>query len=298
MNKQTSASRFTAAERENMRRFWREYEEHYEAIQETLREEARSIPQFAPMMTQMSPEELEAQGEKSREMERAAIMEGEWGPYLAHLREQGKTYASAGVGFGTWFDLVTVVRRCFLDDFADDIDPDELVDVLAGMDRFLDLGMATIGEAYIATKQEVILSQQEEIREISTPVLQVRDQMLILPIVGMVDTHRARQLTEDLLHKIKDRRARVVVMDITAVPVVDSKVANHFVQTVDAAKLMGATVIITGVSPEIARTLVTIGASLGEVTTVGNLQAGIEAAERMLGLRVGQDDPTLSQAAE
>jgi len=166
------------------------------------------------------------------------------------------------------------------------------------MDRFLDLGMATIGEAYIATKQEVILSQQEEIREISTPVLQVRDQMLILPIVGMVDTHRARQLTEDLLHKIKDRRARVVVMDITAVPVVDSKVANHFVQTVDAAKLMGATVIITGVSPEIARTLVTIGASLGEVTTVGNLQAGIEAAERMLGLRVGQDDPTLSQAAE
>ena len=97
---------------------------------------------------------------------------------------------------------------------------------------------------------------------------------------------RARQLTEQLLRGIRTNRAKVVVIDITGVPVMDANVANHLVQTVEATRLLGATVIITGLSPEIAQTLVTIGVDLGKMNTVGDLQGGIEEAERLLGYKV------------
>jgi rsbT co-antagonist protein RsbR len=117
-------------------------------------------------------------------------------------------------------------------------------------------------------------------------VLQVRERLLILPIIGVIDPQRARQLTEQLLRGIRANRAKVVVIDITGVPVMDATVANHLVQTVEAARLLGATVIITGLSPEIAQTLVTIGVDLGKMNTVGDLQGGIEEAERALGYKI------------
>jgi anti-anti-sigma regulatory factor len=91
--------------------------------------------------------------------------------------------------------------------------------------------------------------------------------MLLVPIIGMIDTQRARALTEQLLGAVRDNRAKVVVMDITGVQAVDSKVGNHLVQTVEAARLMGATVIAAGVSPEIAQTMVTLGIDLGRMST-------------------------------
>lgn len=134
-----------------------------------------------------------------------------------------------------------------------------------------------------------VQQQEEAIRKLSTPVLQVRERLLILPIIGVLDTRRARQLTEQLLRGIRDKRAKVVVVDITGVPVIDSKVANHLVQTVEASRLMGASVIITGMSSEIAQTLVTLGVDLSKVNTVGDLQGGIEEAERLLGYEFLRD---------
>jgi rsbT co-antagonist protein RsbR len=109
---------------------------------------------------------------------------------------------------------------------------------------------------------------------------------LILPIIGVIDPQRARQLTEQLLRGIRTNRAKVVVIDITGVAAMDVTVANHLVQTVEASRLLGATVIVTGLSPEIAQTLVTIGVDLGKMNTVGDLQGGIEQAERLLGYKV------------
>jgi rsbT co-antagonist protein RsbR len=149
---------------------------------------------------------------------------------------------------------------------------------------FLDIGLAI--DTYIAQRERTIRDQQEAIRELSTPVLQVRDGVLILPIIGALDGLRARQLTEQLLRAIRGTRAQVVVVDITGVPTVDSHVANNLVQTVEAARLMGASVIVTGLSAEVAQTLATLGIDLTKLNTVGDLQGGIEAAERMLGYRV------------
>ncbi|HET7902984.1 MAG TPA: STAS domain-containing protein [Candidatus Eisenbacteria bacterium] len=144
----------------------------------------------------------------------------------------------------------------------------------------------TVAVGFVQERERVIREQQEAIRELSTPVLQVRERLLILPIIGVIDPHRARQLTEQLLRGIRMNRARVVVIDITGVAAMDANVANHLVLTVEAARLLGATVIVTGLSPEIAQTLVNIGVDLGKMNTVGDLQGGIEEAERLLGYKV------------
>ena len=133
---------------------------------------------------------------------------------------------------------------------------------------------------------------EQAILELSTPVLQLREGLLILPIIGILDSQRARQLTEQLLNSIRDNRAKVAVVDITGVAAVDSKVANHLLQTAEAARLMGAIVILTGLSPEVAQSLVSIGVDLGRLITAGDLRGGVIEADRVLGFKVvhNQDD--------
>jgi rsbT co-antagonist protein RsbR len=150
----------------------------------------------------------------------------------------------------------------------------------------------TVAVSFVDERERIIRKQQDAIRELSTPVLPVRERLLVLPIIGVLDSERARQLTEQLLTGIRTHRAKVVVMDITGAPDVDETVANHIVQTVDASRLMGASVIITGLSPEIAQTLVTIGVDLSKMNTVGDLQGGLEEAERLLGYTVSRPDGT------
>jgi Anti-anti-sigma regulatory factor (antagonist of anti-sigma factor) len=148
----------------------------------------------------------------------------------------------------------------------------------------------TVAVSFVEERERVIRQQQDAIRELSTPVLQVRERLLILPIIGMLDTQRAQQVTEQLLRGIRTHRAKVVVVDITGVPDIDQAVANHLVNTVDASRLMGASVIVTGLSAEIAQTLVTIGVDLSKIITVGDLEGGIEEAERVLGFKVIRSD--------
>lgn len=137
-------------------------------------------------------------------------------------------------------------------------------------------------QSQLAARKEA----QEAIRALSTPVLPVRERLLILPIIGIVDSQRALQLTAELLNAIRSHRAKAAVIDITGVPLVDSKVANHILQTVEAARLMGAEVIVTGISPEISQTLVRIGVDLSRLRTIGDLRGGLEAAEQLLGYSV------------
>ena len=168
---------------------------------------------------------------------------------------------------------------------------------LEGFENFMALkkiaffDLAVITDVLAFERQRVIAQQQEAIRELSTPVLQVRDRMLLLPLIGVIDTHRARLITETLLHGIRANRAKVVVMDITGVLAIDSRVANHLLQTISAARLMGAVVIVTGLSSEVAQSLVALGIELAKFNTVGDLQGGIEEAERILGYRLVASEP-------
>jgi rsbT co-antagonist protein RsbR len=183
------------------------------------------------------------------------------------------------------FHMRAIARRLF-EEFPNDTE--KALDIFLSLVKleFLDIGLAL--DTIFYQRESTIYQQQEAILELSTPVLQVRDRLLILPIIGVIDTPRARQLTEQLLRAIRDNRAKVVVMDITGVPAVDSRIANHLIQTVDASRLMGAVVIVTGLSSEVAQTLVTLGIDLSRLNTVGDLQGGIEEAERILGYKVIQ----------
>lgn len=164
---------------------------------------------------------------------------------------------------------------------------------ISGLSKFCELSLSVLGEAYLATKEGIIGQQADEIRELSIPVLRVRDRLLILPLIGVVDTHRARLLTQELLKTVRVNRAKAVVMDITGVAAMDSRVANHILQSIEAARLMGATVVVTGLSSEVAQALAGLGGGLSRLSTVGDLQEGMEVAERIVGYKVTRTEPIL-----
>lgn len=205
--------------------------------------------------------------------------------YIEERLKVGSVHASIGLDvkwyLGAYnFYVQTVGEKIFE---AFNKDPKKVQELFLSLIKlvFMDIGLAI--DTYIFEREITIHKQQEALRELSTPVLQIHDELLILPIVGTIDEHRARLLKETLLTSIRDRRAKVVIMDITGVTTVDSRVANHLLQTVDASRLMGATVIVTGLSPEIAQTLVTIGVNLSKFNSVGDLQGGLVEADRILG---------------
>ena len=136
--------------------------------------------------------------------------------------------------------------------------------------------------ARIVERERTIALQQEAIRELTTPILQIRDRLLLLPIIGMIDTARTRDLTTALLNAVREKRAKVVVLDITAVEMIDSKVAQHLLQIAAAVRLMGATMIVTGISAAVAQTVVGLGIDFSSVNTVSDLQLGLHDAERIL----------------
>jgi rsbT co-antagonist protein RsbR len=208
--------------------------------------------------------------------------------YVDQRLRLGTLYARAGLGtaafLGAYHHLMRTIGGHIMKKAGRDSQKGFQAFLSLKKVGFLDISL--IVDALIDQRERMITAQQDAMREMSTPVLQVRDRLLILPIIGLIDSLRAKQLTDGLLHGIRANRAKVAVMDITGVAAVDSKVANHLLQTVAAARLMGTTVIITGLSAEVAQALVALGVDLGKVNTVGDLQGGIEEAERILGYKV------------
>jgi rsbT co-antagonist protein RsbR len=132
------------------------------------------------------------------------------------------------------------------------------------------LGLLTT-ETYVRSREEIIQRQQREMMELSTPVVQLWDNILALPLIGTLDSERTQIVMESLLQKIVDTGASIAIIDITGVPTVDTLVAQHLLKTVAAARLMGADCIISGIRPQIAQTIVHLGVNLSDVTTKASL---------------------------
>jgi rsbT co-antagonist protein RsbR len=132
------------------------------------------------------------------------------------------------------------------------------------------LGVST-AESYVKSREEIIQRQQREMMELSTPVVQLWDDILALPLIGTLDSERTQVVMESLLQKIVETGASIAIIDITGVPTVDTLVAQHLLKTVAAARLMGADCIISGIRPQIAQTIVHLGVNLSEVTTKASL---------------------------
>ena len=148
------------------------------------------------------------------------------------------------------------------------------------------LGLLTI-EAYQATREEIIVRQQHELLELSTPVVQLWDRILALPLVGTLDSARTQVVMESLLERIVETGSEVAIIDITGVPTVDTLVAQHLLKTVAATRLMGADCIISGIRPQIAQTIVHLGVDLGAVVTKATLADAFAVALKRTGTALG-----------
>ena len=253
-----------------------------------LREEWVRLITEAELLTAMSRDEIFAEATSVYDSYVEALETGTLEALQAYARNLSERIIPRGVETNEVVGIVLLLRdvlaRSLFAKYRNDFNI--LNRVLDAYEPASNRIAITVAVGFVQERERVIREQQEAIRELSTPVLQVRERLLILPIIGVIDPYRARQLTEQLLRAIRTNRARVVVIDITGVAAIDASVANHLVLTVEAARLLGATVIVTGLSPEIAQTLVKIGVDLGKMTTVGDLQGGIEEAERLLGYKV------------
>jgi rsbT co-antagonist protein RsbR len=270
------------ATQQAMARIWGIYEKSYEELTERLRERLADHPEFGPLVRDVPPDPEEEA--RSRALQAAAMEQGEWEPYWDNIRAQAAGYANAEISLASWIHLVHLFRIDLVERMYEAFPGDSagLHVIMKAVHRWLDDLMAVFAQTFVDTSEVVIARQQAAIRQISTPVLQLRQGLLILPIVGALDRERLEQMRAMLLEAIRDRRARTVVLDVTGVPDVDTVAANQLIAAVVSARMMGAEVIVSGLSADIAQTLVTIGIDLSQVISAGDLQGGIDMAEKVL----------------
>src|SRR2546428_13487799 len=266
----------------------RELGTHLRENRTQLRQEWAQRITEAKLLTAMSADEIFTEATAVYDQNVEALETGTFQALVPYARNLSERIIPRGVETHEVVGIVLLLRdvlaRSLFAKYHEDFN--KLNRILDAYEPAANRIAITVAVGFVQERERIIREQQEAIRELSTPVLQVRERLLILPIIGVIDPQRARQLTEQLLRGIRTNRAKVVVLDITGVPYIDSPVANHLVQTVEASRLLGATVIVTGLCPEIAQTLVTIGVDLSKMNTVGDLQGGIEQAERLLGYKV------------
>jgi rsbT co-antagonist protein RsbR len=154
------------------------------------------------------------------------------------------------------------------------------------VEKLVAFDMALAMETYIAAQLDTIARHQAAIRELSTPVIRIYERVLLLPLVGTIDTRRAEQLMEAVLLRVVEEQAKIIIIDIAGVPVVDTKVAEHLLKTTEAVRLLGGQTILSGISPTVAKTVVNLGVDISSMHTRSQLSEALELSFDLVGKRV------------
>jgi rsbT co-antagonist protein RsbR len=210
-----------------------------------------------------------------------------WAPIRELLVRLSRTRALQGFSPSETATFVFSLKQPLFDHLQAAVsDRDALAAELWHVTQLVDsLGLFTT-EAYLKSREEVIVRQQHEMLELSTPVVTLWKGILALPLIGTLDSARTQVVMENLLQRIVDTGSTIAVLDITGVPTVDTLVAQHLLKTVAAARLMGADCIISGIRPQIAQTIVHLGVDLNSVTTKATLADAFAVALKRTGLAV------------
>ena len=214
------------------------------------------------------------------------LQSSSWQPVREQLAEISRSRAQQGFTPTETATFVLSVKKPLFTLLRDQMgnDASALTAELWATTELIDsLGLYTT-EMYLKTREEVIRRQQEEMLELSTPVVKLWDGILALPVIGTLDSARTQVVMEALLENIVKTNSKVAIIDITGVPTVDTVVAQHLLKTVTAARLMGADCIISGVRPQIAQTIVHLGINLLDVTTKPTLSDAFAVALQRTGL--------------
>jgi len=222
------------------------------------------------------------------QLKREHLMSMVQGTYRASYVEErlrlGQLYAEAKldprVFLGAYQQLMRTIGSRIMEDYR--LDPLEGFAYFMSLEKIAFFDLSLIIDTIAYERERLIHDQHNAILLLSTPVLRVRKHLLVLPLIGVIDPERAKRFTETLLDAVRLYRAKVVVVDLTGVAGMDFAVTNHLAQTMLAARLIGATTILTGMSPSVAETVNTVGIDTTLLKTALDLEAGIEEAERMI----------------
>jgi rsbT co-antagonist protein RsbR len=224
----------------------------------------------------------------------------EWARVREVLADVAARRARGGFSAGETASFVFSLKRPLLERLHKQFDkqPEKLVSRFMELNDILDqLGLLTM-ENFQKSREEVILRQQEEMLELSTPVVKLWDGILALPLIGTLDSARTQVVMESLLEQIVHTGSTIAIIDITGVPTVDTLVAQHLLKTVAAARLMGADCIISGIRPQIAATIVHLGVELHSVITKASLADAFALALQKAGLSIRKSAPANSNQGD
>jgi rsbT co-antagonist protein RsbR len=206
--------------------------------------------------------------------------------YVEDRLRVGATHERVGLAPKWYIGTYSRYKRLLFDQMFEELPLEEAKAAYRSIVKLVSFDMSLAIDTYIFANLETVARHQAAIRELSTPVIRVYNRVLLLPLVGTVDSHRAHQIMETLLTRVVEEQARVVIIDIAGVPVVDTKVADHLLKTTEAVRLVGAETIVTGISAQVARTIVQLGVDISAMHTRSRLGDGIEVALAMLGKRI------------
>jgi rsbT co-antagonist protein RsbR len=217
------------------------------------------------------------------------LTQGDYGPgYLRNRLEIGRVHQRIGLAprwyMGAYSIYIQLVFPRTLAAFGPNLEQGK--QAFLALLKLITLDKELAITTYIAASEEVITRQAQEIMEISTPVIQVWEGVVVAPLIGSLDSQRTKQFMERLLERIVETNSPVALVDITGVPTLDTQTAQHLVETIAAVRLLGAQAILTGVRPAIAQTLVHLGVDLSSVETRASLAAGLRSAYNQQNLQV------------
>ena len=206
--------------------------------------------------------------------------------YVEDRLRVGAAHERIGLAPKWYIGAYSRYLRIVLDQMVVDLQPAAAQAAMQSITKLVAFDMALAIDTYNAAYLDTMARQQAAIRELSTPVIRVYERVLLLPVVGTVDSHRAEQIMEQLLLRVVEEQARVVIVDIAGVPVVDTRVADHLIKTTAAVKLLGAETILTGISAHVARTIIQLGVDISGMHTLSRLADGIELALGLVGREI------------
>ncbi|MFD2760134.1 RsbT co-antagonist protein RsbRA [Lentibacillus juripiscarius] len=229
---------------------------------------------------------------------------------FSSIKDQGKTknlkeFAEKLINLGWKVSYITdglqVFRRVTIDFIlsqSEKIDTNYISQLLESVDGWVEPVIRQLVNEYSGNWENIVSLQRVALQELSAPLIPVIDNITVMPLIGTIDTERAKLIMEGLLDGVIKHNSEVVLIDITGVPVVDTMVAHHIIQAAEAVRLIGATCILVGIRPEIAQTIVNLGIDLGKFPTKSSLRKGFIKALEMTGRRIvdsGKKDEAIEE---
>ncbi|MEE8587091.1 MAG: protoglobin domain-containing protein [Acidobacteriota bacterium] len=212
--------------------------------------------------------------------------------YLEKRRSLGETHARIGLPLSVYFSAMNYFLKVFSQEIPAAQDNRDQPRTAAALTKLVHLDTALVVESFSLLTNRKIADQGRALTAMSTPVTAIWKGVLLLPIVGIIDSKRSQDIMESMLSAISESQSRIIILDISGVAVVDTAVANHLIRIGRATRLMGCECVISGISPAIARTIVELGIDVGEIRTTSTLRDSIEYAFSKLGLEIRQSSKT------